>query len=221
MSSYYAIPRDLYTTLKSKHKPKVFANAILVLNELAFRIRYNGNLHDSLEIGQCFIGRSELSKALSISEQEVRTALTALEELTAIQPEINRKGTKLTILDKRIFSYVPTKHQPQSNQQVTTNIPEPITITRERGKRTPPPLNLLEFKNHYNKIFTTELMEREYPICDAWWLENKGRSVSTAGFLTWLNKAKKWDDEKKPKVDERYEEIKRKLFAPHPNKNWE
>lgn len=122
MSSFFVIPRDLYATLKATNKPSVFANAILVLNELAFRVRYNGNLSDAYEIGQCSCGTYELAEQLGISRQNVRTALNVLEKVTTIQPTTNHQLTTVTILDKRIFSASFKHNQPATNQQLTTNI---------------------------------------------------------------------------------------------------
>lgn len=122
LSSFFVIPRDLYATLKATNKPTAFANAILVLNELAFRVRYNGNLSDKYEIGQCICGTNELAQALGLSRQNVRTALKLLERLTIIQPTPNQQLTIVTILDKRIFSVITKHSQPAANQQLTTNI---------------------------------------------------------------------------------------------------
>lgn len=100
----------------------MFANAIVVLNELAFRVRYNGNISDKYEIGQCICGTNELSQALGLSRQNVRTALKVLERAAIIQPASNKQLTIVTILDKRIFSISQKQGDNEANQPLTTNI---------------------------------------------------------------------------------------------------
>lgn len=105
-----------------EHRNKVFLNILGILNALAFRIRYNGNLNDKYEIGQCVCGINELSRELGMSPQNVRTALKALEKLTVIQQATNNQGTRITMLDKRIFSISEKHNQQATNKQLTTNI---------------------------------------------------------------------------------------------------
>ncbi len=220
--SYFTIPRDLYESIKIEHKLKGYGTTIAVLNELAFRVRYNGNIGGNLNIGQCFIGQLELANSLGISVDKIRTSLNVLKRLPSISLAGTERGTIITILDERIFS-LPSRADPElipSKPRITDPyITKPIK--ENVNKKTTKTLNLSDFKNQYSKLFSEELIDREFPICDAHWQDKNGKGASTSAFLKWLNNSLKWANEKKPKKDERLEELKSKLFAPHENKNWE
>lgn len=209
MSSYYSIPRDLYATLQAELPRKVFLNTIGVLNEIAFRIRYNGNLKDNIEIGQCFCGIRDIATKLGISEDSVRTALKHLEKTQTLARRSSDKGQLLTILDKRIFSYVSkrTPDVPQTNPPPNIPEPEPKKGNRGTGSAKASPPNLLNVLDKYINKYTKDFATAQYEKCKEYHWAKSGKEPTPRQVVGWFSTkwcAQAWE-ESQPKVDRLYE----------------
>jgi hypothetical protein len=81
---FFAIPRDLYESIKIEHGLKGYGITVAVLNELAARVRYSGNIGNNLEIGQCYMGRDEMALILGTTSSKIRSSLQVLTKLGVI-----------------------------------------------------------------------------------------------------------------------------------------
>jgi hypothetical protein len=125
MSGYFAIPRDIWSSIYKEHKGKGLGTTIALLNVLASRVRYNGNHCDDLKIGQAWMGREEIAKEIGCSVRSVRTSLKMLERLHIIRPAIDQRGTTITILRSDIYSAT----RPELDQQTTRTRPLTYSTT--------------------------------------------------------------------------------------------
>ena len=89
----------------------------------------------NLKAGTVLTGRDILAKELSLSVQQLRTALHKLEATNEITIKTSSKGTKIQIVNYKKYQVTTseaTNEQPTSNQRVTTNKKE-----KKEKKRIP------------------------------------------------------------------------------------
>lgn len=89
----------------------------------------------NLKAGTVLTGRDILAKELSLSVQQLRTALHKLEATNEITMKTSSKGTKIQIVNYKKYQITTseaTNEQPTSNQRVTTNKKE-----KKEKKRIP------------------------------------------------------------------------------------
>ena len=200
MSGYFKIPRiDLETIATSKHF-KNYGNELAVYLEIWRRVRFNGNVDSKLQIGQAYIGRNEISERLGMSEQEVRTALRRLKDLTIIQPTPNQQGTIVTICNYSLFD----SDQPTPNQKLTND--QPLTNTYNiniKKKKKGQPTTLLKVLEYYKDKYHTAFLTQEFETCREWWYAYQETEPNGLNFSNWLrSKATqaRWADQA-PKTD--------------------
>jgi hypothetical protein len=76
--------------------------------------------------GDVVIGRSALAKSISLTEREIRTALTKLKTTNEITIKTTNKFSIITLVNYGIYQDVKTKSDQQNDQQ---------TVTQETNKR--------------------------------------------------------------------------------------
>lgn len=146
MSGYFAIPRDIYTSIKIESRRQGCWIPVAVLSELAFRVRYNGNILDNLAIGQARMGMAEMAKCVGCTIGQVRYALKLLSRLTIVRHASDTRGTTVTFLRSDIYSasektnYKPTTNELQlTDSTSTTTKKKGNPRTAKTGEPQPPP----------------------------------------------------------------------------------
>jgi len=218
MSGYFAIPRDLYESIKIEHSLSGYQTTVAVLCELGARVRYNGNIGNNLEIGQCFLGKTEVADLLGTTRDRVRGALNILKRIHAISTVETHKGTTVTILDKRIYTSN-GKYDPREANNESTLTDSTTTTTKEpvHGKLKQEDLERLSLA--YNASMPEMLVEVR--AMEEWLSDpKKNKSGRVMNFRFASNWMKRW--EARPKPNAEIEAIKLEMFKPHPTqKNWE
>jgi hypothetical protein len=104
--------------------------------------KYRG---ETLKAGTILTGRDILANELSLSVQQVRTALKKLELTNELTIKTTRKGTKIQIVNYRKYQLATnraTNEQPTDNQQATTN---------KKGKKEKKEKNIKKRVPHWNE----------------------------------------------------------------------
>jgi hypothetical protein len=142
-SGFFSIPRDIYNSIKAEYSNKGYGVCVAVLNELAHRVRYNGNYCDNLKIGDCFAAREDLARAIGATTRRVRTAISVLKKLgvlaTEQRPSNDPRGPIISILRTDIYKQthrvgdrVTTEQRPQTDFYIYNSNNQPPVINSEK-----------------------------------------------------------------------------------------
>lgn len=114
--------------------------------------KYRG---ETLKAGTVLTGRDILSNELSLSVQQLRTALQKLELTNEITIKTSSKGTKIQIVNYKKYQLTTseaTNEQPASNQRVTTN---------KKGKKEKKEKNIKKRIPHWNENIGVDGLVKE------------------------------------------------------------
>lgn len=187
MSGYFAIPRDLYESIKIEHGLKGYQLTVAVLCELAARVRYNGNVGGNLEIGQCFIGKTEVATLLETTRERIRGALKVLKTLHTITTTETQRGTTVTILDKRIFSFNDKTllHSPDNRSTLTDQDQDQDKKKKKKEANASPP-SLHEVLERYSSKYHPDFLTQQYELCKEYHYAKSGKDISMLNMSYWL-----------------------------------
>lgn len=122
--SFYKINHDTFDDITERNPL-----ALLVFNAILRRVRWNGNRKD-LPLGCALIGQEELAEHLTLSRQQVRTALHDLATLQHLTVQKStRSGTVVKVNNPQFYTdsraepnQQPTHAQPSLNHGLASNI---------------------------------------------------------------------------------------------------